>query len=143
MFMRKLNLLRPLLTGLITGTILGLFLKVVEAVTSIKVYTLLLNVDYVPLLNRFDMPEWGGFAIHLGISTILSYCLFFFLNFRNWRTETRFWLVVMVSVLIGLFLYPTTLFSDQTPSLLDGRALGFWLIGHLLYGCMLGKLLFK
>ena len=35
--------------GLISGALLGLFLKWMQAITEIKVYTLLLNVDFIPI----------------------------------------------------------------------------------------------
>jgi len=128
---------------LISGVFLGLFLKLVEITTSNKVYTLLLNVDYVPIIQRFELPEIIEFSIHLFISVVMSVSLLFFLNKKNLPTNKRVLLVILLSLVIGVLLYPTTALSNRTPSLTDLTAFGFWLLGHSLYGGILGFLLKK
>jgi hypothetical protein len=141
--LEKLQINKAVLAGLISGVFLGLFLKVVEKSTSLKVYTLLLNVDYVPIIQRFELAEIIEFSIHLFISVVMSMGLLFFLNKKYIPTNKRILIIVLFSLVIGIFLYPTTLLSDRTPSISDLPALGFWLLGHSLYGGMLGFLLKK
>ncbi|WP_339292504.1 hypothetical protein MKY48_06105 [Paenibacillus sp. FSL W8-0187] len=137
----KFRLNRPVWAGITTGILLGLFLKIVEHFTSLKVYTLLLNIDYVPVLNELKLSEIIEFALHLIISVLLSIALAVFLKQKNWtRWRSLSW-VSLVCLAVGLLLYLTTILSDRTPELSDLAALLFWLAGHLLYGIALGWLL--
>lgn len=93
-------------TGMLSGIFLGLFLKMIEISTDIKVYTLLLNVDYFPILKNYNFPESIEFVFHLIISGILAVCLFFIINKYRWkRTQiiTRT-LLLLVHLLYGLML---------------------------------------
>jgi hypothetical protein len=141
--LEKLQIYKAVLAGLISGVFLGLFLKVVETTTSLKVYTLLLNVDYVPIIQRFELSEIIEFSIHLFISVVLGVCLLFLLNKKYIPTNKRILFITIFCLVVGIFLYPTTLLSDRTPSISNLPALSFWLLGHSLYGGMLGFLLKK
>lgn len=136
------NLLRIVWSGLIAGILLGLFLKFMQSITSLKVYTLLLNVDYIPILNQLTLSEFVEFSLHLIISVLLSGVFVIFLRHRkfSWRKNISF--VSLACIVIGLMLYLTTSFSERTPSLYDPISLLIWLVGHLLYGIILGYLLF-
>ncbi|MEC0305609.1 hypothetical protein P4H67_02360 [Paenibacillus lautus] len=135
----KLN--RPVWAGIASGILLGLFLKMIEHITSVKVYTLLLNVDYVPVLKELKLSEPIELALHLVVSVLLSLALAVFLEQKNWpRGRSLSW-VSLVCMVVGLVLYPTTVLSVRTPELSDFAALLFWLAGHLLYGIALGWLL--
>jgi L-cystine uptake protein TcyP (sodium:dicarboxylate symporter family) len=141
--LEKLQINKAVLAGLISGVFLGLFLKVVEKTTSLKVYTLLLNVDYVPIIQHYELSEIIEFSIHLFISVVMSVSLLFFLNKKNLPINKRVLFVILLSLVIGVLLYPTTALSNRTPSLTDLTAFGFWLLGHSLYGGILGFLLKK
>lgn len=137
----KLN--GPVWAGIAAGILLGLFLKIIEHITSLEVYTLLLNVDYVPLLKVLKLSELVEFSLHLVISVLMSMLLAVFLESKSWtRARGLFW-VSLACLAVGLLLYPTTVLSDRTPELFDPAALLFWLAGHLLYGIALGWLLTK
>lgn len=127
--------------GLLAGIILGLFLKFIESVTGIKDYTLLLNVDYIPILKDIKLPELIEFLLHLIVSVVLGVFLYTYLMNKDWPNEQKVRLVVKVSLLIGLLLYPTTLLSDRTPEITNVYSFFFWLVGHGLYGLVLGNLL--
>lgn len=132
---------KPVWAGIASGIFLGLFLRMIEHVTSLEVYTLLLNVDYVPVLKELKLPELIEFALHLVISVLLSILLAIFLKSKNWpRARSLSW-VSLLCLAVGLLLYPTTVLSNRTPELTDLNALLFWLAGHLLYGIALGWLL--
>ncbi|MBT2765359.1 hypothetical protein [Paenibacillus sp. ISL-20] len=135
----KLN--GPVWAGIASGILLGLFLKVIEHITSLEVYTLLLNVDYVPVLKEMKLSEPIEFALHLVISVLLSIALAVFLKQKNWSRGRSLSWVSLVCLAVGLVLYPTTVLSVHTPELSDFAALLFWLAGHLLYGIALGWLL--
>ncbi len=101
--------------GLISGTVLGLMLKIMQGFSGHRVYRLLLNADYVPLLNRFRLGEAAEFVIHLLISAVLCLILGLIWQRRAARREPSAREMASVTALIGLLigalLYPTTLLS--------------------------------
>lgn len=127
--------------GLISGVALGVFLGVIEEFLHIRVYTLLLNVDYVPVLKEFALPEIVEFGLHLFISVVLAAGVEYYANKKDIELESKFRLVFLVSLIIGLTLYPTTLLSNRTPPISSLYAFLFWMLGHGLYGLILGLLL--
>lgn len=141
--MSRIKLKEASVAGIISGILLGLFLKVAEEVTTLKVYTLLLNVDYIPILNRVTFPEIIEFGFHLIISVLLSIVLMVYIQSQQVKERKRIPFVIIVSLILGILLYPTTAFSDRTPALNDFPALFLWLLGHALYGYLLGFLFKK
>ncbi|WHX42795.1 hypothetical protein QNH36_11960 [Mesobacillus sp. AQ2] len=127
--------------GLLAGNLLGLFLNLVESVTGLKVYILLLNVDYIPFLKDIKVSEIIEFLLHLIVSMVLGVLLHIYLIKKDFPIKQKVRFVVKVSLLIGLFLYPTTMLSDRTPEISSAYSFLFWMVGHGLYGVALGKLL--
>lgn len=127
--------------GIVAGIVLGFLLKCIQAVTDVKVYTLLLNVDYIPIFKEFHFPEWIEFAFHLIISIfigiVLLYCVYRF----SWDKEAILKNSMIISVVLAIILYPTTLLSQQTPAFLSVSAFLYWCLGHMVYGFVLGGLL--
>lgn len=130
-------------TGMLSGIFLGLFLKMIEISTDIKVYTLLLNVDYFPILKNYNFPESIEFVFHLIISGILAVCLFFIINKYRWKRTQIITRTLFITFTIGVLLYPTTALSVRTPELTSISAMFFWLLGHLLYGLLLSIFFIK
>ena len=52
-----MKLLKGLWIGFWSGLILGLLLKWIQSVTGEQVYTLLLNVDFIPLIGDVQWSE--------------------------------------------------------------------------------------
>ncbi|MBY6052299.1 hypothetical protein [Cytobacillus firmus] len=140
--MRKLWI-RGTFTGLLSGTFLGLFLKIIEISTGIKVYTLLLNVDYFPILKNYHFPELVEFGFHLIISVLVAISLLLIIKKYCWNRIHIIVRTLFITFSIGFLLYPTTGLSDRTPELTSLPALFFWLLGHLLYGLLLSLLFIK
>ncbi|CAM3446197.1 MULTISPECIES: hypothetical protein [Paenibacillus] len=132
---------RMLGSGLAAGSLLGIYLKFIEHFTSFNVYTLLLNVDYIPGLNRLELPEWVEFLLHLAISVLLSAVLAQILRMKLLPPARAFTFVAAACTGVGVLLYPTTALSDRTPGFTDPVSFLLWLSGHLLYGAALGRLL--
>ncbi len=133
--------------GLITGTLLGLALKMIQSMSGHLVYRLLLNADYVPLLGRFRLTEAAEFAIHLLISAVL--CLILGLIWQRVAKRRRLSasqaaaVTAVIGLWIGALLYPTTLLSaGGTPPIDSLPAWCWWLAVHLLYGFVSGWLLY-
>lgn len=123
-----------LIVGILTSFVLGFFLKILELITDLKVYTLLLNIDFIPILGNINFPEWIEFSFHIIISVILTYIFYYFVVKNNWRWQNILFYVSLGNMLIGLLIYPITLLSDRTPPLFSIFALNFWLVAHLIYG---------
>ncbi|MGG4169635.1 hypothetical protein ABEW00_19525 [Rossellomorea vietnamensis] len=126
--------------GIISGTILGIFLKWIQGLTGIKVYVLLLNVDFIPLFAS-TLPEWLEFSFHLLISCVIG-LLFVYLIEKLNVSERGAWLLSLLLTFPTVFLYfPLSYLAVQdVPGFFDGTALTFWAIGHLLYGLSLPPL---
>ncbi|RSD29053.1 hypothetical protein [Mesobacillus subterraneus] len=133
--MREIN--QTVASGVVAGIFLGLFLKAVEYITGLKVYTLLLNVDYIAILKDYAFPEFVEFVFHLVISVLLSLVTYYYLLKRTSKMR----LVINLSLLVGFLLYPTTMLSDRTPEINSTYAFLFWMLGHGLYGVVLGWML--
>ncbi|MBT2703295.1 hypothetical protein J7E34_08345 [Chryseobacterium sp. ISL-80] len=126
---------------MVSGIALGLFLKLIQFLTNLKVYTLLLNVDYVPILKNIQLPEIIEFGLHLVISIMLAFILNLYIKRKRLRKEAIHRFVLRVSLIVGLLLYPTTLLSERTPSITDAYAFVMWMAGHWIYGIILARIL--
>ena len=122
------------------GLLIGLYMKAVQQLTGQTVYTLLLNVDYIPLLNELALSELWEFALHLVVSALVGIGLALLQDLSlAQRTANLFRYGGQLANRIVLF--PTTLLSDRTPSIGSGAAWTWWLVGHAVYGWVLGELL--
>jgi len=135
--------LKGLYVGIVAGIVLGFFFKVMEAYFHIKVYTLLLNIDYISYLNQIKFPEWVEFTFHLVVSVIISIMILYAILKFNWTKKQIIYYPILISFLIGVLLYPTTALSDRTPPITSGSAILIWLIGHVLYGGVLSAYFIK
>ena len=129
----SLPLFSGIITGIVSGVFLGVFLKVVQTLTDEKVYTLLLNIDFVPGLPP-RLPEWIEFSLHLAVSVIIGIFYIWWIR-RSGRPVSRGVLIGAASSLLYLPLSPL---SPRVPDLNDAGAIFYWVVGHLLFGTLLG-----
>lgn len=140
----QIGLQKPFIDGIISGILLTILFKFVEYFTPNKVYTLLLNVDYIPFLNQQKLMETIEVALHLTISIILSMCLYLLVHYLKIVSPRKIIIFyVFVCFLIGLLLFSTTALSVRTPSITSLPAITYWLVGHIFYGYTLGFLFIK
>lgn len=92
----KHGLKNAVLYGLISGLFLAALLKIIEQITHFKVYTLLLNVDYIPYINTFVFPERIEVGFHLIVSIALAICLYLLIIQR--RVSSRRNIIVFLYV---------------------------------------------
>lgn len=118
--------------GILSGLILGGFLYVFQQWTAIPVYTLLMNVDYFPVLKDVYLPSWLEFSLHLLVSIMIVSLLFFVLE--KWNLSGWVWVYLLVNIGIGLIIFPTTMLSDRTPEIDQTGAWILWIVGHAIYG---------
>ncbi|RFA36188.1 hypothetical protein CAI16_05175 [Virgibacillus dokdonensis] len=128
-------------SGCISGVVLGVFLKLTEQMTSKRVYTLLLNVDYIPILKDLPLNEFGEFMLHMIVSVILVPVIYVALT--QIGHQQNLFAYMLLSSFIGAVIYVTTSFSERTPDLLDGTSFLLWVIGHVVFGWVTGFLITK
>jgi len=135
----RMGLQRAILYGLISGLFLAALLKIIEHITRFKVYTLLLNVDYIPYIKKFVFPELIDVGFHLIVSIVLSICLYLLISNRKISSRKKIiTLCTFVCFIIGVALFPTTTFSDRTPAFTSIPSFSYWMIGHIMYGYIMG-----
>ena len=121
---------------------LAILFKIIERTTHLKVYTFLLNVDYIPYINRFIFSELVEVSFHLIVSIILAFSLYLLIVYRQILSKNSvIRLCTLFCFFTGAALFPTTAFSDRTPALSSIPSLLYWLIGHIAYGYVLGALI--
>lgn len=122
------------LVSVLAGIVLGVYLKAVQFVTGIKVYLLLLNIDYIPVLNRLNFWEMGEFILHLAASIIIGNVLQW--GITKWRLvrKQQFLIIISASLIVAIAYYPVIILFEQTLGLLSIIAFTWWISGHLLYG---------
>jgi hypothetical protein len=141
MLLTKQGLQRAVLYGMISGLFLAALLKIVEYITRFNVYTLLLNVDYIPYVNTFVFPELVEVGFHLIVSLALAICLYLLIVYRKISSRKKIiFLCTFVCFIIGVALFPTTTFSDRTPAFTSILSFSYWIVGHIMYGYILGIL---
>ncbi|MEY8744272.1 hypothetical protein [Paenibacillus tundrae] len=121
-------------TGVLSGLVIGFLLKVIQSFTGIGVYTLLLNVDFVPGLPP-TLPEFVEFGLHLVVSICIG-------AFYIWWVQIRPEYPMLKGILIGgassLLYIPLSQLSTRVPDLNDTPAILYWVTAHLIYGVILG-----
>lgn len=132
--------LEVLIIGVITSFVLGFFLKLLEVITNLKVYTLLLNIDFIPVIGDINFPESIEFLFHIIISICIAFIFNALIKKYKWNWQGILFHVSLGNMLIGLLIYPITLLSDRTPPLFSIFSLNFWLLGHLIYGIAMSLL---
>lgn len=121
------------MAGIISGTVLGFGMKLLEQMTGSAVYVLLLNIDFVKWAP-VERSEQMEFALHLIVSFPLAIIYLSLLSL--WRSPVLLSLGMSIAVACCTWI-PLTQLSVRTPDVSDVTALFWWLIGHLLYGAVL------
>lgn len=137
--MKKINLNMGLLVGFLSGVTLGLCLKVAEALFEVKVYTLLLNIDFIPYLNLYQFHESIEFLFHIIISCIIGILYVFICNWYKIHQKMKLYIIALAITFPTIFLYfPLTLLANKpTPAVNDLFAISLWIFGHIIYAISL------
>lgn len=139
--MSKNQFFDALVAGLVAGFVLGFFLKGMQVMTGFQVYTLLMNIDYLPVLKNFQFPEWIEFSFHLIVSIAISFLVKLIAIRREWKKQRIVFASIFLNIIIALVIYPTTVLSTRTPELFSLVSITIWLVGHVIYGGILGVFL--
>ncbi|WP_226037680.1 hypothetical protein [Aquibacillus saliphilus] len=127
--------------GTLSALGLGIFLWFMEELTGKKVYTLLLNVDFIPIIGNDSLPLMIEWFFHIVISWGITMIIVLLLHTQPNPTNSFYFAVVFVLTSIACLSYiPLTLVSvKETPNLFDFQAILYWIIGHILYAIILKK----
>ncbi|WP_340016140.1 hypothetical protein [Paenibacillus sp. FSL K6-1318] len=122
-----------ILTGILSGVVLGFFLKMIQAYTDEQVYTLLLNIDFMPGLPP-TLPEFIEFSLHLIVSVAIAIFYLWWVQ----RSGRPMFKGILLGAVSSLLYIPLSQLSSRVPDLYDVAAMLYWVIGHLLFGIVLG-----
>ncbi|MDT2047488.1 MULTISPECIES: hypothetical protein [Bacillaceae] len=130
---------KGMVVGVISGTVLGLILKWIEQLTSKKVYTLLLNVDFIPFIGDIKWSEWIEFCFHLVIAVVIGIVFMWIQNRFHYLSSGRMLIVAIFLTLptIPLYFPLTALAIKDTPRIDDMLAFFYWTVGHILFALSL------
>lgn len=130
-----------LFIGTTSGIVLGLYLWFVEQVTGERIYTLLMNVDFIPIIGEIDWPMVIQWLFHMIISWIIGIIYAYALLYCLKDTNLQRWIIAILLTAIAAATYvPLTILAvKDTPELTDSLAVFYWLIGHVLYAVTLKK----
>jgi hypothetical protein len=120
--------------GIISGILLGLLFKSLQSQTGIKVYVLLLNIDFIPFLGEIRWSELTEFLFHLIISCMIGILFTFSIHYFNLSGLTL-WMLAFGLTLPALLLYfpLSSMAIKEVPAPYDPGGITLWLTGHLVY----------
>ena len=128
--------------GCATGAILGIILWIVEAITGEKVYTLLMNIDFIPILGSIDWPWWMEWGFHLMLAVAIAIVYIAWIRFQTEGEKSARWATsLLLSVMAAITYFPLTdLAIKETPPIDDVSAIFYWFLAHFIYSVSLVKL---
>lgn len=130
---------RALWLGTVTAFLLASVLWLIEKLTGSKVYTLLLNVDFIPVIGSIDWPIWMEWFFHIIIAWIIAYL---YVRITKDKSNKVKWLtsIVLTSGAVMTYFPLTYLAIKETPGLFDVAAIFYWVVGHACFATALVKL---
>ncbi|KYG59087.1 hypothetical protein H1Q58_10550 [Planococcus maritimus] len=134
-----MKILKGLWIGFWSGLILGLLMKWMQAVTGIQNYELLLNIDFIPLLNQVNWSELMEFVFHLIISLVIG-IVYVYIAKRRSYTFGQLTIISLVLTLPTYFLFfPLSMLAVEAdvPEPTDVGAFLYWILAQLTYALLL------
>ena len=123
------------LTGLISGILMGLLMKLFQLMFHKEVYTLLLNIDFIPYIGTITFSETIEFIFHLLVSILIGIIFAFITERYKLVRLSKLFLLSFILTFPTIFLYfPLTILAiKETPSVTDYLAITLWTIAHLFF----------
>lgn len=134
-----MKILKGIWIGFWSGLLLGLLLKWIQKVTGEQVYTLLLNVDFMPLAGKIDWSEPIEFAFHIAISLVISILYVYLAKRRSYSFGQLTMLSLLLCIPTFVLYFPLSSLAIRTdvPQLTDAGAFLYWILAHLTYALAL------
>lgn len=128
-----------IIISLVAGTVLASVLKVIQLTLNIQAYILLFNMDYIPVLNRYDQIPGSGYVFHYVFCIVSVIGLYYIAKIIHLEAYTKFY-VIIFTVGSGV-LYFLTALTDKPPSTNSFEDWFFWTIAHAIFGVVVGSLI--
>lgn len=144
--MTKHKIISSLYMGIGSGILLGLLLKLVESVSQIRVYTLLLNVDFIPIIGQIKWSEPIEFLFHVIVSICIAFVFIYLAEILHLKKSLfKLWLLSFILCLptLGLYFILSVSAIKAVPAWNDWLAFTYWTIAHLIYAWVLPLLYLK
>ncbi|MDE4086261.1 hypothetical protein PO902_14535 [Planococcus maritimus] len=134
-----MKLLKGLWIGFWSGLILGLLLKWMQAVTGVRNYELLLNVDFIPLVNQVNWSELTEFVFHLIISLVIGIVYVYIAKRRNYTFGQLTIISLVLTLPTYILFFPLSILAVEAdvPKPTDMGAFLYWILAHLTYALLL------
>ncbi len=134
-----MKVLKGLWIGFWSGLLLGLLLKWIQAVTGEQVYTLLLNVDFIPIIGGINWPESIEFAFHMIISLIIGIVYVYLAKRRQYSFGQLVMLSLAMSIPFYILYFPLSALAirEDVPNASDAGAILYWIFAHLTFAMTL------
>ncbi|TWT04759.1 hypothetical protein [Planomicrobium sp. CPCC 101079] len=134
-----MKLLKGIWIGLWSGLMMGFLLKWIQSITGVNVYSLLLNVDFIPLVGAVDWSEPVEFAFHVATSLILGVVYVYIAKRRPYSFGQLALLSLILCVPLYLLYFPLAILAvnPEIPGAADGEAFLYWVFAHFAYALAL------
>jgi hypothetical protein len=131
-------ILRGAFAGFFSGAIMGLAMKGLEAVSSKKIYLLLLNVDFIPYFGSRNIPEIVEFLFHVLIAVLIGIIFAWLMESKaNSKNSPFVWSFLLTLPTVFLYFPLTILAIKDTPAVDDPISFSLWTIAHILFAILL------
>ncbi|WP_211654534.1 hypothetical protein [Planococcus alpniumensis] len=134
-----MKILKGLWIGFWSGLILGLLLKWMQAVTGVRNYELLLNVDFIPLVNQVNWSELTEFVFHLIISLVIGIVYVYIAKRRRYTFGQLTIISLVLTLPTYILFFPLSMLAVEAdvPAPTDMGAFLYWILAHLTYALLL------
>ncbi|GKV54136.1 hypothetical protein NCCP2222_00830 [Sporosarcina sp. NCCP-2222] len=129
---------RLVIIGILAGVLLAGLLQLVYVATGNKAYTLLYNVDYIPILSKWESYPIIGISFHFVFCIASVVGLYFILSLV--QLEKRILPYFLTYTAGSGILYFLTALSDKPPAANDAEAWLYWTLSHAAYSILVAEL---
>ncbi|MDM5316688.1 hypothetical protein QUF49_11835 [Fictibacillus sp. b24] len=121
--------------GTVAGILLACFFYITELFFKIKLYTFLLNIDFLPLPDYIIFNEPLQFVLHIFIAIALIACVDLICVVFN----HPYLLSLFINIIMSLTFFPLYYIAVSKPFQPPLTMPFFlWLIGHILFAILIG-----
>jgi len=131
--------IKLVLISLVAGSILAVFLKIIQLTLKKQSYVLLFNMDYIPFLKNFDTVKGSGYLFHFVFCFVSVIGLFYVAKMVG--LEYNLTVYVLVFTVGSGILYFLTALTNKPPDVTSLGSWLFWTVGHVLFGIVVGMMI--
>lgn len=129
-----MKLLKGIWIGFWSGFILAGVLKWMEVLTGKEVYTLLLNIDFLPFVAAETWSDTGLFVLHMAVSIIIGIIYVFLAKRQRYTFGQLFLISFLIGIPFFLLYFPlAALAVEPLVSPFDFNAFLYWAFGHFTF----------